>query len=198
MKNIIATLIIIVILCFGLVSAYDYINSFEEDTPTVEVEDTPTVDVEDTPTEESKDVISIFNNKYSYQGYLNYDSTVMSGICDTYLREDVIDDFIIEKGVDLKIMSEEIVSELGSESCDSCVIFIYFPESYDSSDLKLEFYGLDDICFLSSSNEHGVQVRALEKHIINVSDFVKEVSMIRITINDYSRLVEKGAYIKQL
>lgn len=220
MKKIIIFLVLIVSLGFVVLSAYDYVKSFDETMEEVPTEESKEetedkTDTDSTNKEESKEEIedktdtdsmnkedskdkSIFNVNYIYQGYIDYDSTSLSSYCDSYYN-DVPEKCVIDNGIDLKIMAEDVVYELNDNGAESVNLLIYFNSDVDTSDLVFEFYGIDSITIYGDNDvQKEFNVRYQQTNILNVFDFIENVGMINISINDFERVCQTGAYIKQV
>ena len=191
MKKIILLIVLIFISLVIFLSAYDYVKNFDE----YYLENIPTEKIENTENEFA--VESIFNRHFTYQGFINYDSNFISAYTDSHY-DNYIEKCIIENGIDLKVMSEDIISDLGVETAESCTLLIYFDDFMDTNNLNFELYGIGNITIFGDDVEKEFTVSSDQKHLLVVSDFLNEIGMIRIVLDDYARVLENGAYIKQI
>ena len=191
MKKLFFVIILLVLVFFGVKSFMEFENGLKDS----KEEKTE----ESSKNEDEFKKRSIFNDFFVYQGFINYDSTEMSAFSESYNKSvDTWDNSVIEDGIDLKIMGESIVSELSDSSSESLSILIYF-EEVDTKDLNFIIDGVDSIELYGTTDTEvfEIELRCQEMEI-DVNSFLANLSMIKIVINDYSKLLNNGGYIKTL
>lgn len=188
MKKIFLIIIAIALAFLGFKSFMDFENDLNNN--------------ENEKTEEKTEDVkkSIFNNYFVYQGFINYDSTEMSAFSESYNSSvDQWDSSIIDNGIDLKIMGESVVSELSNDSVESVSLLIYFEDLVDTKELNFLINGVDNITLFGEEELEKFEINlGCKEYELDINSYLEKLSMIRIVINDYAKLLNNGAYIKTL
>lgn len=206
LKNKIGLFVIVILL---LVCGYLYLDNkglleFNTDTPTEDVE-VPTSDVKteennnnENKEEEEDTKVSIFNQYFVYQGFIDNDSTQLSGTCESIVNKQY-DECIIENGVDLIKMADCVVGDLSETTADNCTLLIYLNGDIDTKDLAFIVKGINALTLYGNLDEsYEIRLNSLSETEIDVESYLKTLSMISIYIDDYDSLLDNGGFIKTM